>query len=112
MLSGDSLCLRSCHAERAEATPPPSPVKLTYVILAILLIAAAAYLLWSIPIGYLLVRFFRHEDIRSVGSGNIGATNVLRSGTIWLDVGTLQKKGQILQCIHPETQRHIRRVLL
>jgi glycerol-3-phosphate acyltransferase PlsY len=47
---------------------------------AILLIAAAAYLLGSIPIGYLLVRFFRQQDIRSVGSGNIGATNVLRYG--------------------------------
>ena len=88
MLSGDSLCLRSCHAERAEATPPPSPVKLTYVILAILLIAAAAYLLGSIPIGYLLVRFFRKQDIRSVGSGNIGATNVLRSGGKGLGAAT------------------------
>ena len=47
---------------------------------AILLIASAAYLLGSIPIGYLLVRFFRRQDIRSVGSGNIGATNVLRYG--------------------------------
>ncbi len=45
-----------------------------------LLIAAAAYLLGSIPAGYLLVRLFRHQDIRSVGSGNIGATNVLRTG--------------------------------
>ena len=44
------------------------------------LIAALAYLLGSIPVGYLLVKLFRHEDIRSVGSGNIGATNVLRSG--------------------------------
>ena len=50
------------------------------MLLASLLIAAAAYLLGSIPTGYLLVRIFRHEDIRSVGSGNIGATNVLRSG--------------------------------
>ncbi len=50
------------------------------MLLATLLIAVAAYLLGSIPTGYLLVRFFRHQDIRSVGSGNIGATNVLRSG--------------------------------
>jgi glycerol-3-phosphate acyltransferase PlsY len=48
--------------------------------LAILLIAAASYLLGSLPTGYLLVRLFRHEDIRVVGSGNIGATNVLRAG--------------------------------
>jgi acyl phosphate:glycerol-3-phosphate acyltransferase len=44
-----------------------------------LLIAAVTYLLGSIPTGYLLVRVFRHEDIRAVGSGNIGATNVLRT---------------------------------
>jgi glycerol-3-phosphate acyltransferase PlsY len=50
------------------------------MLLATLLIAVAAYLLGSIPTGYLLVRFFRHQDIRSIGSGNIGATNVLRSG--------------------------------
>ena len=48
--------------------------------LATFMIVAAAYLLGSIPNGYLLIRLFRHEDIREVGSGNIGATNVLRSG--------------------------------
>jgi glycerol-3-phosphate acyltransferase PlsY len=37
-------------------------------------------LLGSIPTGLLLMRIFRKQDIRSVGSGNIGATNVLRSG--------------------------------
>lgn len=58
-----------------------APAKLTFgMVLATLLIAVAAYLLGSIPTGYLLVRIFRHQDIRSVGSGNIGATNVLRSG--------------------------------
>jgi glycerol-3-phosphate acyltransferase PlsY len=44
------------------------------------IIAALAYVLGSIPFGYLLVRLFRNEDIRSQGSGNIGATNVVRSG--------------------------------
>ncbi|MGC2299097.1 MAG: glycerol-3-phosphate 1-O-acyltransferase PlsY [Acidobacteriaceae bacterium] len=44
-------------------------------------IALVAYLLGSIPFGYLLVRFFRKEDIRQKGSGNIGATNVMRSGS-------------------------------
>ena len=48
--------------------------------LASLIIAVVAYLLGSVPAGYLLVRLFRHQDIRSVGSGNIGATNVLRTG--------------------------------
>jgi glycerol-3-phosphate acyltransferase PlsY len=41
-------------------------------------IAAASYLLGSIPFGYLLVRIFRGEDVRLTGSGNIGATNVSR----------------------------------
>jgi glycerol-3-phosphate acyltransferase PlsY len=50
------------------------------MILAILLIATGAYLFGSFPTGYLLVRLFRHQDIRQSGSGNIGATNVLRSG--------------------------------
>jgi len=50
------------------------------MLLASLLLAGAAYLLGSIPIGYLLVRIFHHQDIRAFGSGNIGATNVLRAG--------------------------------
>ena len=39
---------------------------------------AVAYLLGSIPFGYLLIRLFRHQDIRTTGSGNTGATNVAR----------------------------------
>jgi acyl phosphate:glycerol-3-phosphate acyltransferase len=48
-----------------------------------------AYLLGSIPFGYLLVKIFRHQDIRTSGSGNIGATNVLRSGAKGLGLLTL-----------------------
>ena len=48
-----------------------------------------AYLLGSIPFGYLLVRFVRREDIRTSGSGNIGATNVARSGAKGLAMLTL-----------------------
>ncbi|QHN02304.1 glycerol-3-phosphate 1-O-acyltransferase PlsY [Granulicella sp. WH15] len=54
-----------------------------------LLPLAIAYLLGSIPFGYLLVRVFRHEDIRASGSGNIGATNVARSGAKGLGLATL-----------------------
>jgi glycerol-3-phosphate acyltransferase PlsY len=50
------------------------------MLLALISIAVAAYLFGSIPTGYLLVRIFRKQDIRTIGSGNIGATNVLRSG--------------------------------
>jgi len=58
------------------------------MLLAFIWIALAAYLLGSIPVGYLLVRIFRRQDIRTVGSGNIGATNVLRSGGKGLGAGT------------------------
>ena len=50
---------------------------------------AIAYLLGSIPFGYVLVRVFRNEDIRAKGSGNIGATNVVRSGAKGLGIATL-----------------------
>jgi len=60
---------------------------------AYLITAALSYLLGSIPFGYLLVRIFRGEDVRSSGSGNIGATNVGRRSpalgvaTLLLDAG-------------------------
>src|SRR5438132_2075668 len=44
----------------------------------LVLTVVLAYLLGSIPFGYLLVRIFRGEDVRQSGSGNIGATNVSR----------------------------------
>ncbi len=42
------------------------------------LVVAAGYLVGSMPFGYWLVRVLRHEDIRTLGSGNVGATNVWR----------------------------------
>ena len=44
------------------------------------LVALFSYLLGSIPFGFLLTKIFLKKDIRSIGSGNIGATNVLRGG--------------------------------
>jgi glycerol-3-phosphate acyltransferase PlsY len=68
---------------------PTEGGKLSFVMVGgSLLIIALSYLLGSIPVGYLLVRIFRKQDIRSVGSGNIGATNVLRSGGKGLGAAT------------------------
>ncbi len=59
-----------------------------------LLVLVAAYLVGGIPFGYLLVKLKTGEDVRSKGSGNIGATNVLRTTgraiavfTLLLDIG-------------------------
>jgi glycerol-3-phosphate acyltransferase PlsY len=54
-----------------------------------LLTLTFAYLLGSIPFGYLLVLLFRKKDVRETGSGNIGATNVARSGGKGLGLLTL-----------------------
>jgi glycerol-3-phosphate acyltransferase PlsY len=52
-------------------------------------IAVCSYLLGSIPFGYILVRVFQGIDVRSIGSGNIGATNVARTGGKGLAIATL-----------------------
>lgn len=53
------------------------------------LVLAAAYFIGAIPFGYLLVRLTKGEDVRAHGSGNIGATNVLRTTGRALGVATL-----------------------
>ncbi len=58
-----------------------------------ILIAAFAYLLGSIPFGLLLTRMAGLGDIREIGSGNIGATNVLRTGRKGLAAATLALDG-------------------
>jgi glycerol-3-phosphate acyltransferase PlsY len=57
----------------------------TQLLLALLL----GYLLGSIPFGLILTRVAGKGDVRKVGSGNIGATNVLRAGGKWLAAATL-----------------------
>src|SRR5688500_8166847 len=46
----------------------------------LILAIVSAYLLGSVPAGFLLVRFYTGTDIRAVGSGRTGSTNVLRAG--------------------------------
>ncbi|MGO8932923.1 MAG: glycerol-3-phosphate 1-O-acyltransferase PlsY [Terracidiphilus sp.] len=80
---------RAAHAPR-QRVPVVHPHLLNshVVLLPFVAIAVAAYLLGSIPTGYLLYRLFRRQDIRSLGSGNIGATNVFRTGGAGLGVAT------------------------
>ncbi len=54
--------------------------------MAFLGLVVLGYLLGSCPWGYWLVRLIKHENIRKVGSGNIGATNVWRTYGRWLGV--------------------------
>jgi glycerol-3-phosphate acyltransferase PlsY len=56
------------------------------------LIPIVAYLLGSIPFGYILVKYTQGKDIRAVGSGNIGATNVYRTNR-WTGILTLVLDG-------------------
>jgi glycerol-3-phosphate acyltransferase PlsY len=60
---------------------------------SLLLCAALAYLAGSIPFGLVLTRLAGHGDIRRIGSGNIGATNVLRTGDKKLALLTLLLDG-------------------
>ena len=55
----------------------------------LLIVAVYSYLLGSIPFGLILTKVFLKKDIRKVGSGNIGTTNVLRTGKKSLAIATL-----------------------
>ncbi len=55
----------------------------------ILIVILLSYLSGSIPFGLILIKIFTNKDIRNVGSGNIGATNVLRTGNKYLAITTL-----------------------
>ena len=55
----------------------------------IIVISILSYLMGSIPFGFILTKIFLKKDIRKIGSGNIGATNVLRSGNKYIGYSTL-----------------------
>jgi len=55
----------------------------------IIVISILSYLMGSIPFGFILTKIFLKKDIRDIGSGNIGATNALRTGNKSLGYGTL-----------------------
>ena len=55
----------------------------------IIIICLISYLMGSIPFGFILTKIFLKKDIREIGSGNIGATNVLRTGNKVLGYSTL-----------------------
>ena len=55
----------------------------------LIIVTLYSYFLGSIPFGFILIKIFLKQDIRETGSGNIGATNVLRTGNKFLAILTL-----------------------
>ena len=54
-----------------------------------LIVGITSYLMGSIPFGFILTKIFLKKDIREIGSGNIGATNALRTGNKLIGYSTL-----------------------
>jgi len=54
-----------------------------------IIVGFASYLMGSIPFGLILTKIFLKKDIREIGSGNIGATNALRTGNKFIGYSTL-----------------------
>lgn len=77
-----ALLLVTAGASVADVVPTisPSPLSSLETLAAYVGPAVVGYLLGSIPFGLLLTRIAGLGDVRNIGSGNIGATNVLRTG--------------------------------
>ena len=65
----------------------------------IFLIGIISYLMGSVPFGFILTKIFLKKDIREIGSGNIGATNALRTGNKTIGYSTLML--DILKAVAP-----------
>ncbi|WP_454289556.1 glycerol-3-phosphate 1-O-acyltransferase PlsY [Rhizobium arsenicireducens] len=77
---------------RCKNTKGISVASINFLVIgwpAVLAVLSLGYLMGSIPFGLLLTRMAGHGDLRSIGSGNIGATNVLRTGNKKLAAATL-----------------------
>jgi len=57
-------------------------------MLVSILLVIAAYLIGSIPMGYIVIKLFKRQDITQVGSGRTGGTNAMRAGGVWLGILT------------------------
>jgi acyl phosphate:glycerol-3-phosphate acyltransferase len=57
------------------------------ILLSIILVICA-YLIGSVPMGYLVIKLFKRQDITQVGSGRTGGTNAMRAGGIWMGLIT------------------------
>jgi len=71
----------------------PDPISWSYAAPYLLVALVGGFLIGSIPFGLLLTRLAGLGDIRKIGSGNIGATNVLRTGNKPLAALTLLLDG-------------------
>ena len=73
----------------------PDPISWSYALPYLLAALVFGYLLGSIPFGLIITRLAGYGDIRAIGSGNIGTTNVLRTGNKKL--AALTSLGEVLQ---------------